>query len=138
MAGFIASQPQWNLAKPNPAADPTMVFLSPADEAWHHAHNFPVVAYSAAARGYFASAGRLAANEYDNPTSRARLKRAAELAVQFGVSPNQIALAYLLSQPFPVIPILGTADREHLQDAVRATAVPLTQDQIDWLRDDAV
>lgn len=138
MAGFIASQPQWNLAEPNPVADPTLVFLSPDDEAWHRTNNFPVVAYSASARGYFASAGRLAANDYENPTSRERLKRATELALQFGVSPNQIALAYLLNQPFPVIPILGTTDPKHLQDAVRATAVHLTEDQLGWLRDHEV
>lgn len=134
LAGFIASQPQWNLAQPNPSADPTMLCLNADDETWHRQHGLPVVAYSPTARGYFASGGRLAANDYDNPASRGRLKRAEELASMLGVTPHQIALAYLLNQPFPVIPILGTTNQQHLEDAVAATAVRLTDDQIRWLK----
>ena len=77
----------------------------------------------------------MAAKDFDNSTTRGRLQRAAELAVRMGVTPNQIALAYLLNQPFHVIPILGTTDPLHLADAVQATAVRLTTEQIAWLRD---
>lgn len=76
----------------------------------------------------------MAAKEFDNHTTRGRLQRTEELAVRLGVTPNQIALAYLLNQPFQVIPILGTTDPQHLADAVQATAVRLTTEQIAWLR----
>ena len=134
LAGFIASQPHWNLAQPNPVADPTLLFFNSDDEAWHRTSGLPVVAYSAAARGYFASGGRLAATDYDNPISHARLQRAGELATQLGVTPNQVAVAYLLNQPFPVFPILGTTDPQHLAEAVQATTLRLTEDQLRWLR----
>lgn len=134
LAGFIASQPHWNLAQPNQTADPTMLFLNSDEEAWHRTHGLPVVAYSATARGYFASGGRLAATDYDNPISRGRLQRATELAVQLGVTPGQVAVAYLLNQPFPAFPILGTTDPQHLADAVQATRLRLTEEQINWLR----
>lgn len=135
MAGFIVSQPQWNLAQPNPAADPTLLFLTREDEAWHRVHGLPVVAYSSTARGYFASGGRLAAQDYDNATSRGRLQRAEELAATLGATAHQVALAYLINQPFPVIPILGTTDPQHLAEAVKATELRLTTEQVGWLRD---
>ena len=135
LQGFVASQPQWNLAAPNPPGDPTMRFVSAEDEAWHTEHQLPVVAYSPTACGYFAGQGELTGRAFDNPTSRFRHQRAQQLAAQLGVTPNQIALAWLLAQPFPVIPILGTTRLDHQADALGALAVQLTAAQAQWLRD---
>jgi aryl-alcohol dehydrogenase-like predicted oxidoreductase len=46
-----------------------------------------------------------------------------------------VAVAYLKHQPFPVIPILGTTKRHHLEDAIGALGVRLTVEQVSWLRD---
>jgi aryl-alcohol dehydrogenase-like predicted oxidoreductase len=48
---------------------------------------------------------------------------------------TQIALAYLLARPFPVIAILGTADGSHLAECLGSTEVNLSSAQIQWLRD---
>jgi len=141
LQGFAASQPQWNLAVPNwqPTADPTMRFLQPADIRWHAATQTAVVAYSPTANGYFATNGQRGAESFDNPTSRARLQRATALAADMGATTNQIALAYLRSHPFPVVPILGTTDPVHLDDACGAVTLTLTADQVQWLENgDAV
>ncbi|HEY7090549.1 MAG TPA: aldo/keto reductase [Tepidisphaeraceae bacterium] len=53
-----------------------------------------------------------------------------KLASELGVSGNQIALAWLLHRPFPVIPILGTMNVEHLADALRACTVRLSAAQL--------
>ncbi len=50
-----------------------------------------------------------------------------------GATPNQIALAWLRAQPFPVIPILGTANLEHLQDALGVRNITITPEQTQWL-----
>jgi aryl-alcohol dehydrogenase-like predicted oxidoreductase len=134
LQGFVASQPQWNLAQPNPPSDPTMRFVCEDDERWHTRHQFPVVAYSPTACGYFASPDPVAGRPFDNPVSRVRHQRAWQLAAQLGVTPNQIALAWLLAQPFPVIPILGTTKLDHLADALGSTSVQLTAGQVQWLR----
>lgn len=134
LKGFVASQPQWNLAQPNPPADPTLRFVSEGDELWHAKNRFPIVAYSPTACGYFASADMSKGKAFDNPVSRQRHARVRELAAQLGVTPNQIALAWLMCQPFPVIPILGTTDATHQSDAIGATSLKLTAAQLDWLR----
>ena len=57
---------------------------------------------------------------------------AKRLAAELGVTPNQVALAWLLHQDFPVIPILGTADvAGHLMDAL-GTAQSVCR-RINWI-----
>ena len=134
---FAASQPQWNLAHPNPLGDPTMKFLEPDDALWHTQHQLPVVAYSPTACGYFASDHPNTGQAFDNLISQERRQRARELAVELSVTPNQIALAWLMSQDFPVIPILGTTNPDHQADALRATSIHLSASQREWLRNDS-
>lgn len=134
--GFVASQPQFNLAQPNdPIAttDPAMRYLSHGGVAWHGQSGLPVICYSSTAGGYFASGGQRRIKAYDNPVSRARLVRAGQLARQLQVGTGQIVLAYLRCQPFAVIPILGTSDLEHLQEAMAAASIKLTPQQVRWL-----
>jgi aryl-alcohol dehydrogenase-like predicted oxidoreductase len=134
--GFVASQPEFNLARPNApmhADDPALRWLSPADVAWHARTGLPAFCYSPAARGYFATAGQRGATAYDNDLSRARLARATGFAAHVGATVSQIALAYVLAQPFPAFPIVGTADPAHLRDALGAPRFRLTADQVRWL-----
>ena len=138
LRGFVVSQPQFNLAHPNatiPNTEPALRYLTDADIAWHTHTGMPVVCYSPTANGYFASNGQRGRDAYENSTTRARLGRATSLAQELKATPNQIALAYLLSQPFPTIPILGTADPAHLTESLAAADIHLTAAQLTWLRD---
>jgi aryl-alcohol dehydrogenase-like predicted oxidoreductase len=138
LRGFVISEPQWSLAHANaepPTSDPAMRYLVDPDIAWHAASKLPVMAYSSTACGYFATGGQAAAATFDNPVSRARLARAQELALLRGCSVNQVALAWLMHQDFPAIPILGTTKMEHLQDAQGAAKVELSPEQVRWLRE---
>lgn len=137
LQGFVVSQPEFNLARSNkePEPDPTMRALSAEDVQWHREQQMPVVAYSSTACGYFATAGQVAKQRFDNPISRSRLHRAQQLASELGCTPNQIALAYLMHQEFPVVPIVGTMNLDHLNDALQSVSVTLTPQQICWLRD---
>ena len=51
-------------------------------------------------------------------------------AQAYGVTVGQLALAWLMQQPGPVIPLLGTANAEHVAEAVGAVDVRLERD--DW------
>ena len=97
----------------------------------------PSFAYSAQARGYFGTVnvewarGGFAGEapkgrEYDCPEGRRRLLAAMDLAARGGCTPSQIALAYLLHQPFPVYPLIGTGRMEHLRDAMDAQRLKLS------------
>jgi aryl-alcohol dehydrogenase (NADP+) len=55
--------------------------------------------------------------------------RAAEIAKQRGVSPAQVALAWLLAQPGVTAPIVGASKMPHLEEAVAALAIRLTDEE---------
>lgn len=141
LRGFIASQPEWNLAQKNglPDADPgpgtgaEMRVLTAADRAWHRATGLPVVPYAATANGYFASGGQRAAPAYDNPVSRARLERVRQAAARLHATPGQVALAWLLHQDVPVFPIVGSLDPAHLAENLAAATLRLTPTEVAWL-----
>lgn len=137
LTGFVVSQPQFSLAQtnaPEPKTDPANRYLYDHDIAWHTQSQFPAMCYSPTAGGYFATNGVRGKGTFGNPTSLARLDRARQLAAQLKVTPNQISLAFLLAQAFPVIPILGTADPIHLADCLASAKVALSAAQAAWLR----
>jgi aryl-alcohol dehydrogenase-like predicted oxidoreductase len=53
----------------------------------------------------------------------------AEVAAERGVSPARIALAWLLRQPAVTSPIVGATKARHLEDAVAAVDVVLSDDE---------
>ena len=58
------------------------------------------------------------------------IDRAAEVAAQRGVSPAQMALAWLLHKPGVTAPIVGATRLEHLQDALAAEQLTLSAEEI--------
>jgi 1-deoxyxylulose-5-phosphate synthase len=59
--------------------------------------------------------------------------RVAELAEKHGVPRAQIALAWLLQKKPVVAPIIGTMKIAHLEEAVGALSVQLTQEEVTYL-----
>ena len=59
----------------------------------------------------------------------------AELARELGRHPIHIALAYVLAQPFPVIPLIGPRNLTELEDSLSALNIRLTAEQVKWLED---
>lgn len=56
--------------------------------------------------------------------------RVKAIAEQRGVSPAQVALAWLLHKPAVDAPIIGATKMEHLEEAVEATEIDLGEDEI--------
>lgn len=56
-----------------------------------------------------------------------------EVAEAKGVSPTQVALAWLFTKPAMAAPIVGTSRMAHLEEAVRATDVVLSAEEIEAL-----
>jgi len=61
--------------------------------------------------------------------------RLAEVAVERGVPAAQIALAWMLAKPGITAPIIGASKPGHLEDAVAALTVRLTEDEIKRLEE---
>jgi aryl-alcohol dehydrogenase-like predicted oxidoreductase len=52
-----------------------------------------------------------------------------------GATANQIALAWVINQPFPAIPMLSTSNPEHLAEGLAAATIRLSPEQVRWLAD---
>ena len=61
---------------------------------------------------------------------RSIVERVAEIAGQRGVSRAQVALAWVLAKPVVTAPIVGVTKEHHLDDAVAAVDVQLSEEEI--------
>ena len=88
------------------------------------------LAWASLAAGYFA--GRDVPN-WASPANEARRARARELAEELGVAPAAVALSYVLHQPSHVLALVGTRSHTHLEEALSARQISLTEQQLRWL-----
>lgn len=75
---------------------------------------------------------RTARNLYTDADD-AIVQRVADVAAKLGVSPAQVALAWLRSKPEVTAPIIGVSRPEHLDDAVASLSLVLTPKLIEAL-----
>ncbi len=61
--------------------------------------------------------------------------RVVETAKEHGVKPAQIALAWMLQKPGITAPIIGSSKMAHLEDAVNALAIELSDTEIAYLEE---
>jgi aryl-alcohol dehydrogenase (NADP+) len=106
-----------------------------------------IIPWSPLARGFLA--GNRAASDVSREGSTARaatdefahrlyyedadfrvVERVVEVAKARGVKPAQVALAWILRRPGVVAPIVGASKLQHLEDAVAALQVELTDDEV--------
>jgi 1-deoxyxylulose-5-phosphate synthase len=67
---------------------------------------------------------------YDESGDRAVVERVAEVAAERGVPRAQVALAWVLAKPVVTAPIVGVTKDAHLDDAVAAVDLQLTDEEI--------
>jgi aryl-alcohol dehydrogenase-like predicted oxidoreductase len=63
------------------------------------------------------------------------VERVAELAQKHGVPRTQIALAWLLQKESVTAPIVGATKISHLEEAIGALSVKLTQEEVTYLEE---
>lgn len=128
--GFVANQMMWSLAVADPAAfpDPTMVAMDDPGYTLHRQSQLTAIAYSAQAGGYFdklqqAGKSKISAEQrllYDSPENDRRYTQACKLAYEMGCSLTEVVLGYLLAQPFPTFPIIGSRTPGQLRASMKA------------------
>ncbi len=96
--------------------------------------------WSSQARGFFTDrAGRDKRDNEELVTAWysdqnfGRRDRAIELANKLGKSPIHVALAYVLAQDFPSVPLIGPRTLAELDDSMSAFDIKLTPEQVKWL-----
>ena len=94
----------------------------------------PLFAWSSAARGYFAETTdpEIIAS-YDCALSQARRTRAAEIGAKHGLSATQIALAWVLNQPFPAFALCGLRKLSDVEQNCIVPDVVLSADEMNYL-----
>lgn len=75
------------------------------------------------------------AQAFDREADQAVVDAVQRIAGTRGVSMAQVALSWVLSKPVVACPIVGATKPNHLQDAVAALAIQLTQDETDALEE---
>jgi predicted dehydrogenase/aryl-alcohol dehydrogenase-like predicted oxidoreductase len=107
---------------------------------WQQSRQIPNFAWSSQGRGFFTDrAGRDRHDDEEivrvwySDRNFVRRDRAIELAQNLGRHPIHIALAYVIAQPFPVIPLIGPRTIAELEDSLSALDIRLTPEQVKWL-----
>jgi len=129
--GFVALQSQWSLAVPtwSMGADPTVRYVTELDAGWCAANAVAIHAYSSTANGYF----ELAPDKGPFAANASRHGRVGQLAAERGMTPTQVALAWLLSQPGTVVPIIGTTKVDRVREAFGAVGHRFDAEALGWL-----
>jgi 1-deoxyxylulose-5-phosphate synthase len=140
LIGFAASSPNLSLARPKEPMWAGCISASDADRAWHAATQLPLFSWSSQAGGFLS--GRFTPEDtsnadmvrvYYSDENFERLRRATELGKQKGVGPIVIALAYVLNQSFPTVPLVGPANIAELNESLRALEIELTPEELAYL-----
>lgn len=151
LVGFIASSPHYSLAEQveEPWAPGCIAISGPSNERarqWYAETGIPVFAYSSLARGFFS--GRISRSRFENNKASIdqacltaycyeqnfkRLDRAEILAKEKGIPIPQVALAYIMSQPMTVFPIIGAENRSELESNLDVLDIKLTEKEVAWL-----
>jgi aryl-alcohol dehydrogenase-like predicted oxidoreductase len=139
---FVASQLFWSLAVPNPDAfADDIAVMDDAAYSFYAQAELGVLAFTSQARFFFsrAAAEGVASlkpalrRDFENDTNLGRLERAQRLASELGTTVTAIVLAYLTSQPFTSIPIIGPNTVDQLQESLADSDLVLTPDMLHLL-----
>jgi predicted dehydrogenase/aryl-alcohol dehydrogenase-like predicted oxidoreductase len=107
---------------------------------WLKKRQIPNFAWSSQGRGFFTD--RAGPDKHDDEElvrvwysgrNFQRRDRAIELSRKHGCSPIHIALAYVIAQPFPIIPLIGPRNVAELEDSLSAVQITLAPEEVRWL-----
>lgn len=143
LQGFGVVSNNFSLAQmENPVWAGCIASSKPKLRQWHIDTQTPLMPWSSQARGFFTGRADLSADEQpDKEIVRCwysednfkRRKRAQELAKKYDVLPINIALAYVLCQPFPTFPLIGPRILEELRTSLPGLNVKLSEQELAYL-----
>ncbi|MCA9946995.1 MAG: aldo/keto reductase, partial [Anaerolineales bacterium] len=77
----------------------------------------------------------LAKSRYEQADNLTTIERVEEVAEARGIPMAQVALAWMYTKPNIAAPIVGTTKPHHLDDALAAMDVNLTDDEVERLEE---
>jgi predicted dehydrogenase/aryl-alcohol dehydrogenase-like predicted oxidoreductase len=140
--GFGAVSNNFSLARMVDAVWAGCIAASDADSrAWFTKTQTPLFAWSSQSRGFFLP-GKAAPEKKDDAElvrcwysedNFQRLARVNEMAAKRNVLPINIALAYVLNQPFPTFPLIGPRQLSETRTSLAALDIELSPQELRWL-----
>jgi aryl-alcohol dehydrogenase-like predicted oxidoreductase len=142
LQGFSVVSNNFSLAR---MVDPVWAGCIAASDAqsraWFERTQTPLLPWSSQARGFFLEGNASPQKTDDKELVRCwysednfeRLKRATELAEKKNVRPINIALAYVLNQPFPTFALIGPRMLSETRTSLPGLDVQLTAEEVRWL-----
>ena len=148
--GFGVVSNNLSLAVPSAPFYPGLVSVDCEGERWHRRTGTLLLSWSSQARGFFTgrydaamrghSDGvrdgftRRMVEVYGTDGNLERLRRAAEIGREKGgYTATQVALAWLLHRPLPVLPIVGAQTEDEFRSCLEATSLELTPGDLAFL-----
>ena len=128
-AGLVVTASAFAAAVPR--ADRLAFDLVAADDAMlalHATSSLTLLAYSAAAKGWFAGAEG-ADHAYDSPANRRVRSVVRSVAAEVGAEPGQVALAVLLGLDLPLRLVVGCSSVARWRSSLDAVGLSLTTEQ---------
>lgn len=138
--GISVNNPSYSLAKVRTPRWPGCVYADDAYAKWHEGKDVTLFSWASQAHGFFAdiyardgSAPKDIQDAFFYDDNFERLRRAKELGDEKGVDSINIALAYVLCQPFPVGAIIGSRSEKEFESCIRTLDIKLTKKELDYL-----
>jgi aryl-alcohol dehydrogenase-like predicted oxidoreductase len=150
LEGFTVSSPNFSLAVQIQAPWEGCLSISGeagvAERAWYQENDIPIFPWSSLAGGFFSGRFRrdnlgefteyldkLCVTSYCSEENFQRLDRVEETANRYGLTVPQIAMAYVLSQPLAVFPLVGCRTGAGYAENAAALGVRLSEPELAWL-----
>jgi aryl-alcohol dehydrogenase-like predicted oxidoreductase len=141
LSGFAAMSNNFSLARMvDPVWGGCISASDPASRAWLTKSQVALMPWSSQARGFFLphispdyTGDAEVVRCWFSPDNFQRRERAIELAKKRNVEPINIALAYVLCQPFPTFPLIGPRQLSETRSSLKALDVQLTPQEVQWL-----
>jgi len=135
LTGFTAISNQFSLAQMlEPPVEGCVSAWDVDTRDWLSHTQTPLMPWSSQAGGFFA--GQVDPGNihcWDSSDNSARLQRATVFGSARGLPATTIALAYVLCQPFPTLPLIGPRTPAETHTSLLALDVHLTREECEWL-----
>jgi aryl-alcohol dehydrogenase-like predicted oxidoreductase len=142
VGGFTSVSNNFSLAEMvNPPWAGCLHSSDASSRAWFEKKQMTMIPWSSQARGFFLP-GMASPRKKDNPEMARcwyseenfkRLERVNEMAKNRNVQPINIALAYVLAQPFPTFPLIGPRQMRETRSSLAALEIELSSADLKWL-----
>lgn len=148
LSGPYAVSNQWSMASINMGGnidtDPTLVEVREKEYQWHVKTKTPLIPFSATAMGWFEKMRRAGVEVHGgnvleikrpellpedmkkafwNNDNLQKYEKLLDLQKRTGYSLQALSIAYLLQQPFQVIPVCGAKNKEQLEGIMEAVKI---------------